>query len=79
MKENQIIHISPTGQASKQARNIIKQNGSEGWTDMGAGVIISMGSTPYADLGRTLLRAVAHPNWFGWIDNQEWETIEKIF
>ena len=73
MKANQIIHIRPTGQASKQTRNIIKQNGSEGWTDMGAGVIISMGSVPYEDLGRTLLQAVAHPNWFGWLDNNEGE------
>ena len=73
MKANQIMHIRPTGQASKQTRNIIKQNGSEGWRDMGAGVIIRMGSVPYEDLGRTLLCAVAHPNWYGWIDNNEWE------
>ncbi len=73
MRENKIIQISPTGQASKATRNLIKQHGSEGWTDMGAGVIISMGSVPYENLGRTLLRAVAHPNWYGWIDNNEWE------
>ena len=53
------MHIRPTGQASKHNRNIIKQNGSKGWTNMGAGVIISMGSVPYEDLGRTLLCAVA--------------------
>ena len=73
MKENQIIHISPTGQASKATRNLIKEHAREGWRDMGAGVIIAMDGTSYADLGRTLLCAVAHPNWFGWIDNQEWE------
>lgn len=77
MRESQIIHIRPTGQASKATRNRINEHGSEGWIDMGAGVIISMGDVPYANLGRTLLRAVAHPNWFGWIDNQEWEEADN--
>jgi len=44
---------------------------------MGAGVIIAMDGTSYADLGRTLLRAVAHPNWFGWIDDNEWEEADN--
>ena len=73
MKENKIIFIVPTAHASKQTRNLIKEHAREGWRDMGAGVIIAMDGTSYADLGRTLLCAVALPNWFGWIDNQEWE------
>jgi len=77
MEESKTIFIVPTAHASKATRNLIKQHGREGWRDMGAGVIIAMDGTSYADLGRTLLRAVAHPNWFGWIDDNEWEEADN--
>ena len=73
MKESPTIFIKPTAPARKGTRNLIKEHAREGWRDMGAGVIIAMDGTSYANLGRTLLRAEAHPNWFGWIDNNEWE------
>ena len=67
------MFIQPTARASKQTRNRIKEHGREGFVDVGEGTIIRMNGVAYADLGRTLLRAEAHPNWFGWIDNNEWE------
>ena len=77
MKESPAIFINPTAHASRHTRNRIKEHGREGWTDMGAGVIIAMDDTSYADLGRTLLRAVASPNWFAWIDDNEWEEADN--
>ena len=71
------MFIQPTARASKQTRNRIKEHGREGWRDMGAGSIIRMGDVPYEDLGRTLLCAVAHPNWYGWIDDSEWEKADN--
>ena len=70
---NDRIFIAPTSSASARTRQRIREHGSLGFVDHGAAGILEHRSTPYSELDRTLFRAVSHPHWFGWIQNNEWE------